>query len=86
MRRVAHSELLANEGNHTPDSPTADVRSAALPPVSPRSARARDIADVFNGPQDTNWETDRDLVAQEFKPAEKDAQAGSGPAADSGVP
>lgn len=37
--------------------------SARLVPVSPRAWRSwGDVAELFNGPDDTAWNTDRDLV------------------------
>jgi len=84
-RRRVLAKLTHAPAKASPDRSGHKPAGASTQGAS-RWRRWNDIADVFNGPQDTNWETDRDLVAHEFKPAEKDAQAGSGPAADSGVP
>ncbi len=36
-----------------------------------------DVADIFNGPKDANWVSDRDLVSHEFDPSKKDEEARS---------
>lgn len=60
--------------------------------------RWNDIADIFDGPADTSWVSDRDLVSGEFMPTKNDNDAGARttfvkpadcalePAIDGGVP
>jgi prevent-host-death family protein len=41
---------------------------ARLVPASPRTWRRwSDVAELFSGPADTAWETDRDVVAHEIR-------------------
>jgi prevent-host-death family protein len=47
--------------------------SARLVPVAPRTWRHHaDVADLFDGPNDPQWESDRELVDQELIGREAD--------------
>ncbi len=63
LRQQASELLRRVEGGEQVLITVAGRPSARLVPVSPRAWRSwRDVADVFDGPADPQWDTDRDRV------------------------
>ena len=66
LRQHASDLLRRAEAGEEVTISVAGRPSVRLVPVSPRRWRTRDeIAELFDGPEDTTWERDRDLVDQQ---------------------
>lgn len=63
LRQQASELMRRVEGGEEVTITVAGRASARLVPVSPRAWRTwGEVADLFSGPSDTQWERDRDLL------------------------
>lgn len=67
LRQQASDLLRRVEAGEDVTITVAGRPSARLVPVSPRSWRSwEDVAELFHGPADSAWQTDRDLLDGAF--------------------
>ncbi len=68
LRQQASELVRRVEGGEEVTITVAGRPSARLVPVAPQSWRSyADVAEVFSGPSDSQWETDRERVDQALR-------------------